>query len=290
MRMDKRWVRDRLCQSLHARQEYDNSLLEYQNWEPLKDLAQPLHCGYIFERPLKEVGKLGQTLLTQCVDLSLSTEGGILDLSNHIRVSQHNPMCLNYRMPFPWKHPSSSLSWRVFIESVLPPTFSTDSRTQALPSTIHQKLLLLNKFHIANLETWCDSQLWEKAFTHSKSLHLNKYSCHTGLQNEGIMALLSIYIIQWCPRPTQACHLETQLLSSSHSQSLHPNLPSEGLAQMSPGPTASQTQNHHFFLMMLLGIGSRPSFSPLYILWVTSSQGLMGLGQDHLSLHLTGKP
>lgn len=53
--------RDRLCQSLHARQEYDNSLLEYQNWEPLKDLEQPLHCGYVFERPLKEVGKLGQT-------------------------------------------------------------------------------------------------------------------------------------------------------------------------------------------------------------------------------------
>lgn len=99
------------------------------------------------------------TLLTQCTYLSM--QGDILDLSNHIRVFQHNPTCLDYRMPFPSKLPSSSLSWLVFIESVLPPTFPTNSRPQALHSTTHKKLLLLNKLHIASLETWCDSWLWE---------------------------------------------------------------------------------------------------------------------------------
>lgn len=38
MILDKRWARDRLCQSLHARQGYDESILEYRNWEPVKDL------------------------------------------------------------------------------------------------------------------------------------------------------------------------------------------------------------------------------------------------------------
>lgn len=111
---------------------------------------------WCFWKTTESSGRLGQAHFWLSICTYLSMEGGIWDLNNHIRVFQHNPRHLDYRMPFPWKLLRSSQSWLVFIESVLPPIFPTDSRAQALPSTTQQKLLLPNELHIANLETQCN--------------------------------------------------------------------------------------------------------------------------------------
>lgn len=142
------WQVSRL-RGLHARRGYNDFILEYRNWEPVKDLERHDH-SHILERSLKAVERQDQAHFWFKVFTYLS----ISDLSNHIRGSQNNPMYRDRRTPFPLKLPRTSLSQSLS-------HLYTKSRPQALPSTTPQKLVLLNELPISNLETWYGSSLWE---------------------------------------------------------------------------------------------------------------------------------
>lgn len=156
-----------------------------------------------------------------------------------------NPMCLDYRMPFPLTHPWWSLGWLVFTESVLSPTSPLPPDFRHCPPPAMRSCCF-----------WMSSILpilWAGMAVNAgkpKSFHTAK-----DLVSEEIW--LSQGPAKWkddniplgLPQPVvtglnMSWHFRTWLLRRPHRPSLSKSQPAlpEGFAQVSPGPPASDTK------------------------------------------------